>query len=732
MRLLRSFNVNQIPLWMLISGALSVAVLLPFLAIIGLSVTQADRINSDVIDTYLQDIASAHVQDVEGLLQRTSNSISSVALNRQYRIQVISLLRGEDSSFLRPTVINLLNNRLIESGEFSFISLIDRSGRIIADTRAGRVGANESNSAAFQAGVNAQLLGDDQRIIIYEAQNRARIEIVQLVTDVGGSVEGYMVGGLNLDSQAAQMFNIHPNFLPVFVYIVTRDGVLFVDEDLRDEARTVLNAGLLQTATAGQASNITLEIDDQIYKAYYTPALNGRLAVIAQTVEIRNLVPSLLDVIVNNIYLVALLVAGVGGLSFLLTRRLSVILRGIREAVTGVHERQYNIPVPAAARNDEIGTLAHEFVRVRSYVEQYVEDQERRTEALVRDIQATQEVARYASTQRDIQALMDDTVNLITSQFPNIYHAQIFLLDSDSRWAVLQASTGQPGRQLLARGHRLGVGSISVIGQVTAQNTVVVARDTATSDVHKRNEFLPDTRSELAIPLRVGGQVIGALDVQSKESDTFTQDQVNILRTMADQIAISIDNARLYQESVQRLQELNASNRRQTEFDWLDYLADERAAALTLRTGIKTEDDSREELRQRAIETSTTQVGKVTDRSTVPVAVPIRIREGTIGAVVWEFPLSDVSADKVQLAEELVTRLAVSLDNARLFQTSKKAADRERIVNEIASKLTGKTDVSEILQTAVREVGQALRAPEVNIHLRPQRPSSNGHHDETV
>lgn len=732
MRLLRSFNVNQIPLWMLISGALSVAVLLPFLAIIGLSVTQADRINSDVIDTYLQDIASAHVQDVEGLLQRTSNSISSVALNRQYRIQVISLLRGEDSSFLRPTVINLLNNRLIESGEFSFISLIDRSGRIIADTRAGRVGANESNSAAFQAGVNAQLLGDDQRIIIYEAQNRARIEIVQLVTDVGGSVEGYMVGGLNLDSQAAQMFNIHPNFLPVFVYIVTRDGVLFVDEDLRDEARTVLNAGLLQTATAGQASNITLEIDDQIYKAYYTPALNGRLAVIAQTVEIRNLVPSLLDVIVNNIYLVALLVAGVGGLSFLLTRRLSVILRGIREAVTGVHERQYNIPVPAAARNDEIGTLAHEFVRVRSYVEQYVEDQERRTEALVRDIQATQEVARYASTQRDIQALMDDTVNLITSQFPNIYHAQIFLLDSDSRWAVLQASTGQPGRQLLARGHRLGVGSISVIGQVTAQNTVVVARDTATSDVHKRNEFLPDTRSELAIPLRVGGQVIGALDVQSKESDTFTQDQVNILRTMADQIAISIDNARLYQESVQRLQELNASNRRQTEFDWLDYLADERAAALTLRTGIKTEDHSREELRQRAIETSTTQVGKVTDRSTVPVAVPIRIREGTIGAVVWEFPLSDVSADKVQLAEELVTRLAVSLDNARLFQTSKKAADRERIVNEIASKLTGKTDVSEILQTAVREVGQALRAPEVNIHLRPQRPSSNGHHDETV
>lgn len=732
MRLLRSFNVNQIPLWMLISGALSVAVLLPFLAIIGLSVTQADRINSDVIDTYLQDIASAHVQDVEGLLQRTSNSISSVALNRQYRIQVISLLRGEDSSFLRPTVINLLNNRLIESGEFSFISLIDRSGRIIADTRAGRVGANESNSAAFQAGVNAQLLGDDQRIIIYEAQNRARIEIVQLVTDVGGSVEGYMVGGLNLDSQAAQMFNIHPNFLPVFVYIVTRDGVLFVDEDLRDEARTVLNAGLLQTATAGQASNITLEIDDQIYKAYYTPALNGRLAVIAQTVEIRNLVPSLLDVIVNNIYLVALLVAGVGGLSFLLTRRLSVILRGIREAVTGVHERQYNIPVPAAARNDEIGTLAHEFVRVRSYVEQYVEDQERRTEALVRDIQATQEVARYASTQRDIQALMDDTVNLITSQFPNIYHAQIFLLDSDSRWAVLQASTGQPGRQLLARGHRLGVGSISVIGQVTAQNTVVVARDTATSDVHKRNEFLPDTRSELAIPLRVGGQVIGALDVQSKESDTFTQDQVNILRTMADQIAISIDNARLYQESVQRLQELNASNRRQTEFDWLDYLADERAAALTLRTGIKTEDDSREELRQRAIETSTTQVGSVTDRSTVPIAVPIRIREGTIGAVVWEFPLSDVSADKVQLAEELVTRLAVSLDNARLFQTSKKAADRERIVNEIASKLTGKTDVSEILQTAVREVGQALRAPEVNIHLRPQRPSSNGHHDETV
>ena len=101
--------------------------------------------------------------------------------------------------------------------------------------------------------------------------------------------------------------------------------------------------------------------------------------------------------------------------------------------------------------------------------------------------------------------------------------------------------------------------------------------------------------------------------------------------------------------------------------------------------------------------------------------MPIQLRGQILGAVEWELPTDEFNTDKVLLAQELVNRLAISLDNARLFQESRRAIDRERLVNAIASKLSGQTDIDAILQTAVREVGQALRVPQVSINLRQSK-----------
>jgi GAF domain-containing protein len=299
--------------------------------------------------------------------------------------------------------------------------------------------------------------------------------------------------------------------------------------------------------------------------------------------------------------------------------------------------------------------------------------------------------------------------------FPNIYHAQIFLIDDEQVYAVLRASTGDAGRALLSRGHRLAVGGVSVIGQVTEEKRIVVARDTIASEIHRKNEFLPETRAELAIPLRVGDRVIGALDVQSKFNDSFTEDQVNILQTMADQIAIAIENSLLYQESIRRLEEIADSNRQQTQRAWQEYINYQRQAEISSYAGVL--HTAHKNLRQSATETGAAVIGALTDRNTIPFAVPITLRGQTLGAVEWELPQTDFSNDKVLLAQELVNRLAISLDNARLFQESQRAIERERLVNSIAAKLSGQTNIDEILEMAVREVGQALRAPQVAINL---------------
>jgi GAF domain-containing protein len=117
------------------------------------------------------------------------------------------------------------------------------------------------------------------------------------------------------------------------------------------------------------------------------------------------------------------------------------------------------------------------------------------------------------------------------------------------------------------------------------------------------------------------------------------------------------------------------------------------------------------------------------DRDTVPIAIPIIIREQVLGVVEWEISESEFNQNQVLLAEELAARLAVSLDNARFVQTGRQTAENERIINTISAKISGQTDIEQILQTAIQEVGQALRAPQVNINLQQSTVNdNNGHH----
>ncbi len=124
------------------------------------------------------------------------------------------------------------------------------------------------------------------------------------------------------------------------------------------------------------------------------------------------------------------------------------------------------------------------------------------------------------------------------------------MLDPEGKSAQLREATGEVGEALIARGHELDVGSESIIGWVTANNEPRVASDVSEDPIYFRNEFLPDTRAEAAVPLQVGGTVLGALDVQSTDARAFSEEDIEILQTLADQLSAAIQNARLAQTSV--------------------------------------------------------------------------------------------------------------------------------------------------------------------------------------
>ncbi|NDJ62145.1 MAG: GAF domain-containing protein, partial [Chloroflexi bacterium] len=396
-----------------------------------------------------------------------------------------------------------------------------------------------------------------------------------------------------------------------------------------------------------------------------------------------------------------------------------------RRATQSLMQGDFDMPMPDVKRQDELGDLALSFVAMRDQVRVLIDDLEARIAARSRDFDTTQEISRLTANQRDLQALMDRVVNLIIERFPNIYHAQVFLLNEAGTYALLRSSTGEAGRALLERGHRLAVGSLSVVGQATEQRRLIVARDTASSQVHRSNEFLPDTRSEMAIPLQVGTDLIGVLDVQSRRSEGFPQDQTEVIETIAAQLAVGVDHARLYEQSLQRVAIIEQRNRQATLNAWNEYLTDRRQpGGVSREAGLVTGTDLTS-LREQARAQAKLVVGATTERGTVPIALPVRIRGQVIGAVEWELPAASFSAEQLGLAEELAERLAFSLDNARLFQESQRATERERVVNTIARKLTSQNSIEAVLQTAAREVGQALRSPQVNVRLHES--AQNGH-----
>jgi GAF domain-containing protein/CheY-like chemotaxis protein len=211
----------------------------------------------------------------------------------------------------------------------------------------------------------------------------------------------------------------------------------------------------------------------------------------------------------------------------------------------------------------EIGTFNDQTLRVyQAFAEQtslsleasrLLDQTNRRASQLATSAQISQRVGQLL----DLDILLPQVVDLIKDRF-EYDHVQVFLMDEENDWALLRASTGTPGAQMLANRHKLRKGSDSVIGRVTSTQQPTLALDTADANVvHKPNPYLPMTRSEMAIPLLVKDEVVGALDVQSNQPNAFTEEDIQVLTTLAAQIAVAIDNARLYKEAQSRASEMS-------------------------------------------------------------------------------------------------------------------------------------------------------------------------------
>ncbi len=383
----------------------------------------------------------------------------------------------------------------------------------------------------------------------------------------------------------------------------------------------------------------------------------------------------------------------------------------------------------ASDRQDELGGLAVSFNKMAGELETLVRTLETKVEERTQDLQKqanymriAAEVARDATTSQDPDELLNHAAQLILDRF-NFYHTGIFLVDPDREYAVLRASPTEAGRKMLEQGHRLRLGQVGLVGFVAATGTPRIALDTGQDIAHFRNPLLPDTRSEVAIPLKLDDRVLGVLDVQSTQPEAFTQDDVATLQVMADQLALAIQRVELVSNLQRNLDELESTYKAFTSESWKKFGQEQGFKPGYLFDGLKiTPLESFPAKARKALSrgrTAVLQPERELDGATV--VAPLKLREQVIGGLALRFQTPMVDPDTISLVEETAGRLAVALENARLYEETQNLVQRERAVSEISSRITTSFNIENILRTAVMEIGKRMPDAEVVVQLEQNK-----------
>lgn len=328
------------------------------------------------------------------------------------------------------------------------------------------------------------------------------------------------------------------------------------------------------------------------------------------------------------------------------------------------------------------------------------------SEARANQLQAVAHVSRVTSQIQNIEELLPRVSEVISKEF-GFYHVGVFLVDTRREFAVLTASNSEGGKRMLGKNHKLRIGQTGIVGYVANTGRARIALDTGSDSVYFNNPDLPDTHSEMALPIKLGNETVGVLDIQSSKSNAFKGEDVEVLTIVAEQVSIAIYNARQFEEAQKAVAQAEEIYRQYLRREWKS--SEQSDVPIGYRyqvTGV----EALREIPEEMIQTLPSQI-----------AVPIKLRGEIIGllkatgneAYEWD-------QDELDIAEAVAERVALAIENARLLNDSQTQAAKEHTIGAIASKISSSTDRESILRVTVEELGKIMGAKEVFFELETE------------
>jgi len=411
-----------------------------------------------------------------------------------------------------------------------------------------------------------------------------------------------------------------------------------------------------------------------------------------------------------------------------------VLVKPLREFTRNaqmVASGNFNTRIPVTG-NDEIAKLASAFNMMAKQLALFISELEHKVVERTQEIEqqtklleSTTQVGKAITSILDVNKLKSQVVELIQKDF-NLYYVGLFLLDDKKEWAILQSGTGEAGKIMLKRKHKIKVGS-GMIGWCIQNNQLRIAQEADKDTIRLATKELPETRSEAALPLHSRGKVIGALTIQSTQSNAFDIRTLKILQMMADLVAIAIDNADLFQQSNQAFERIKIAYGETSKSSWDKIIQHSKVVGYSYdiyglhsikmkRNGFNKQQKKKQE-----------QVHLTTEKNKDnKVKIPITVRDLYLGS--FEASKKDNSEwteDELEFIESFIEQLGIALDSARLYQETQNRAEREKLVTEITTKMRASNNPDDIMQTAIKELKKSLQAKDVHMVLNAQRGKSN-------
>jgi GAF domain-containing protein/HAMP domain-containing protein len=316
--------------------------------------------------------------------------------------------------------------------------------------------------------------------------------------------------------------------------------------------------------------------------------------------------------------------------------------------------------------NDEISTLALTLNNMSAQLKNTLDGLELRVAERTQSLELASEVGRSVSQVRALDVMLKDAAELIRSRF-DLYYVQVYLTDPSQTNLLLLAGTGKVGEELLGRSHRLPLNISSINGRAATEKKSVVISDTTASATFRPNLLLPNTRSEMAIPLLVGEKVVGVLDLQSEKANELNQEILSAFEALAGQLAIAIQNANLLAETEQARAEVETQARRLVRANWADYMD---AIHKPEETGFVYEQNKISAMAQDEA---------IKEHSLV---APISVTGETLGNLVVEMEGQTPGARTAELVDTIARQVAQQIESLRLLES----AERYRAESEQASR----------------------------------------------